>query len=182
MADYSKSLIYKICCKDSTIQDIYIGSTINFRNRKYDHKECCNNEKKKQHTQHKYKFIRDNGGWDNWEMIQIKDFSCKNKRELEAEERKVFEELKPTLNTIRPYITKEEKYLQKHNEKYKLKVIEWTKKNPEKVKEASKKSNEKRKVKALEDKKICVCGSHFQYYNIRRHERTIKHKNYLTTL
>ena len=29
--DYSKSVIYKLCCKDPTITDIYIGSTTNMK-------------------------------------------------------------------------------------------------------------------------------------------------------
>jgi len=36
--DYSKSIIYKICCNDINIIDIYIGSTTNFITRKAEHK------------------------------------------------------------------------------------------------------------------------------------------------
>lgn len=111
MTKYDKSIIYKICCKDLSIQDIYVGSTTNFRNRKYEHKKCCNNSQIPNYKLYKYEFIRNNGGWNNWEMIQIKNFPCNSKRELEAEERKVFDELKPTLNCIRPQVSCEEAIL-----------------------------------------------------------------------
>ena len=32
--DYSKTIIYKIVCKDINIKDCYVGSTTNFTNRK----------------------------------------------------------------------------------------------------------------------------------------------------
>jgi len=59
---------------------------------------------------------------------------------------------------------------------------EWRKKNPEKFKEIQKRANEKRKERAKEEKIICDCGSTVVYLNIRRHERSKKHKNYLDTL
>ena len=42
LIDYSKTVIYKICCLDKSIQDLYIGHTTNFTKRKYQHKVCCN--------------------------------------------------------------------------------------------------------------------------------------------
>ena len=63
--DYSKGFIYKLCCLDVNVKHIYIGSSTNFKERKKHHKVCCNNEKQKTYNSYKYKFIRDNGGWDN---------------------------------------------------------------------------------------------------------------------
>jgi hypothetical protein len=108
MPDYSKGLIYKLCCKDANITDIYIGSTTNFKQRKRAHKTHCNNEKCKSYNLKLYKCIRENGGWDNWNMIQIKTVNANDKRELETEERVVFEELKPTLNNNIPSRTSKE--------------------------------------------------------------------------
>jgi predicted GIY-YIG superfamily endonuclease len=42
--DYSKTVIYKIFCKDSNITDTYIGHTTNFNKRKRGHKKDCYNE------------------------------------------------------------------------------------------------------------------------------------------
>jgi hypothetical protein len=81
-----------------------VGSTTAFRQRKNQHKSRCYNEKNKCYTFKVYQFIRDNGGWDNWEMIQIKSVNVNNKRELEGEERTVIEELNPSLNCSIPII------------------------------------------------------------------------------
>tara|TARA_R110002072_G_scaffold242358_1_gene401136 strand:- start:180 stop:1154 length:975 start_codon:yes stop_codon:yes gene_type:complete len=73
-------------------------------------------------------------------------------------------------------------YNQNHKEECKQRSYEWRGKNPEKFKEAYKKGNEKRKERAKEGKLICECGSAVVYYNLQRHERSKKHKNYLDTL
>ena len=169
MTKYDKSIIYKICCKDLLIQDIYIGSTLNFRNRKWKHKSACNNINRKEYNSYKYKFIRNNGGWENWDMIQLKEVSCNSKRELEAEERKAYEELKPSLNTIKPFITKEENI---------LRLTEWRKQNPEEYIRKTKIQNDKKKNK----KYTCDCGSTLLIYGKEKHERSKKHKKYLDTL
>ena len=122
MPDYTKTSIYKICCKDATITDIYIGSTCNFTRRKSQHKNNCNKEISKEYNCYKYQFIRDNGGWDNWTMIQLKEFSCENKREKDTEERKHIDELKPSLNKQLPTRTQKQ----------------WVETNKEKLKEQRK--------------------------------------------
>ena len=40
MERYQKGLIYKLCCKDLNIKDIYVGSTCNFARRKCQHKNA----------------------------------------------------------------------------------------------------------------------------------------------
>lgn len=44
--DYSKSMFYKLVCKDLTISDLYVGFTTDFKTRKSSHKSNCNNQKK----------------------------------------------------------------------------------------------------------------------------------------
>ena len=48
-----------------------------------------------------YQMIRENGGWDDFNMIVIEEFPCKNLREAKAEEDKVMREMKSTMNTNR---------------------------------------------------------------------------------
>ncbi len=43
--DYSKTIIYRIVCKDLSITECYVGHTTNFTKRKCQHKNDCNNEK-----------------------------------------------------------------------------------------------------------------------------------------
>ena len=58
MPDYSKTIVYKLCCKDPNIEDIYIGSTCNLRKRKNQHKNSCINEKNSNYSNRVYIFIR----------------------------------------------------------------------------------------------------------------------------
>ena len=66
--NYGNTDFYKIVCKDISIPDIYVGHTTNFRIRKNGHKTCCNNEASNNYHQHVYKFLRENGGWENWRI------------------------------------------------------------------------------------------------------------------
>jgi hypothetical protein len=59
MVNYSKGLIYKLCCNDPTVKDVYVGSTTNFSRRKAQHKFSCINENKKGYNFPVYKFIRE---------------------------------------------------------------------------------------------------------------------------
>ncbi len=108
-ANYSNAIIYKLCCKDTEIKEIYIGSTTNFRNRKYQHKTSCMNENDKNYFTYKYKFIRQNGGFYNWDMIQIEQYSAVDKRDLEQFERLYIDILEPELNRQNPFTSESEK-------------------------------------------------------------------------
>ena len=133
--DYSLGLIYKIVCNDITITNIYVGSTTNFTQRKYQHKCGCNKMDLKI-----YQTINDNGGWNNWSMIEIEKYPCNDKRELESRERYWFELLNADLNSHTSFKTEDEK------KEYRKKWRENDKKNnPEKIKEQDKIQHEKRK-------------------------------------
>ena len=49
-----------------------------------------------------YKFIRENGGWINWEMVEVDKFSCVDSNEALKHERHYIELLKATLNKVMP--------------------------------------------------------------------------------
>jgi group I intron endonuclease len=99
--DYTKTVIYKIVCKDKSIVDIYVGSTVDFKNRRDVHK---NDSKKKLHLP-LYATINSNGGWDNWEMVLIESYPCNTIQEARLRENYWILELKPTLNKNTPLIT-----------------------------------------------------------------------------
>ena len=104
MVNYGKSMIYKLVCNDVNISDCYVGSTTNFYRRKQEHKSNCCNVNSKIYNSYKYIFIRANGGFENWSMIIIENYSCENKRELEKKERYFMELLNATLNTKKSYL------------------------------------------------------------------------------
>ena len=101
--DYSKSFIYKLCCNDLSITDIYVGSTTNFKNRKAEHKSASKIKNTKV-----YKFIRDNGNWENWDMVLIDEVNCSCKLELLKKEREYMELYNSTLNQLLPHRTKKQ--------------------------------------------------------------------------
>ncbi len=68
--DYSKTVIYKIVCNDLSITDCYVGSTTDFTKRKCKHKSLCLKSDMKL-----YSFIRNNGNWENWAMLEIEKVS-----------------------------------------------------------------------------------------------------------
>ena len=105
-----KGYIYKLCCKDPTITDIYVGSTRNFARRKSRHKSCCNSENVLGHNNYNYRVIRGNGGWDNWDMILIEKGEFEETIDLQKQERFYIEELKATLNKTIPTRTSKELY------------------------------------------------------------------------
>ena len=196
--DYSKTIFYKIVCKDLDIKDSYVGHTTNFTKRKSCHKSDCNNQNKKNYNFNVYKFIRQYGGWENWEMIEIKKYACNDKREAEVEERKIYEELNSTLNSYRPFTTDDEKRekTKKHSKNYyennKEEILEKNKnknKNVVIVKEVKSKYNNtyynKKKDKLLDDMKQkvkCECCASVCKVNLLRHLKTKKHQKYINNL
>ena len=167
--DYSKSLIYKLCCLDPNVTEIYIGSTTNFKQRKKNHKRTCNNSDIRGYNRNVYKYIRDNGGWINFEMVLIKNYSCDSLLELFKEEERIRKELKPTLNMVRAQSTKEEKKQQMSKNR-----IKWRLENPENYKEITIKNNKKNHTKWSEKVK-CDCGCIVNRSSLIKHKKTIKH-------
>jgi hypothetical protein len=98
-------------CRDILIVEIYVGSTTNFKTRKQLHKTICHNEKAKGYNIKLYQFIRNNGGWENWDMIEVHRQSCTDSLESHKIERKYIELLGATLNCHIPSMTKEEYYI-----------------------------------------------------------------------
>jgi hypothetical protein len=64
-----------------------------------------------------YQFIRDHGGWENWDMIEVARVECLDKRDAERIERKYIEDLGASLNKQLPTRTQKE-YREGHKEGY----------------------------------------------------------------
>ena len=86
--------VYKLCCLDPAVSDIYIGSTRSFRQRKNQHKRNCNDDNSEPYNFYVYQFMRQNGGFENWDMISLFNGQFETKRELERKEREFIETLK----------------------------------------------------------------------------------------
>ena len=150
--DYSKTIIYKIVCNDLNVKDLYVGSTTDFVNRKNKHKSSCKLQPFKI-----YQSIEEHGGWENWSMLEIEKFSCKDGNEARARERYWLVQLEATLNTILPIATHEEtevkrkeysvKYREEHVDEIKKYHAENYIKNKEKIDERNAKYREENKEK-----------------------------------
>jgi len=155
MPHYQNSVIYKIKHnEDYDDLNIYVGSTANFTRRKSKHKYNCNNENSENYNVSVYKYIRNNGGWDEWVMIPIEQYPCNNKDELKIRERYHIDLLRPTLNRNIPTRT----------------IKEWYQDNKEEIAKYHKEYNIDNKEKNAEHKK--------QYYEDNKEEFKKKHKQY----
>ena len=92
MNNIKMAYIYKISCKDLNIKECYFGSTKDFKTRKRKHKSNCYNENIAHYNIPLYLFIRNNGGWSNFEMNIIDCITSIDKKIYEKCERKYIEE------------------------------------------------------------------------------------------
>lgn len=150
--DYSKTIIYKICCNDVSITDIYVGHTTDIVRRRQEHKYNCNLESKKDHNQYKYQFIRENGGWDNWSLIPVEEYFCENVNQACIRERYWIEKLQASLNKAIPSRSHKE-YYEQNKDKINEYKKEWYENNKEKITEYKKEWCENNKEKNAEKKK-----------------------------
>lgn len=140
--------IYKISCKDTNIKDIYVGSTMNVAKRTTQHKHKCLVDNQRQ----VYKCIRNNGGWDNWQLTVLDVLKCPNKRTAEIVERYYIEQLKATLNSVIPIISENElKEIITHHNKKSGQIFH-----------------------------ECQCGKRYSLKNRARHFRSMFHQNFLS--
>ena len=191
MVNYSQSIIYKICCRNPDIKEIYVGSTTNFYRRKQQHKSICNNSNNKKYNLNVYKFIRANGNWDNWDMIIIEKFECNDKLELHKKERDILEQLGATLNSqipnrsIKEWKDNNKEYFKVYRENNKEKFKEYHKEyfkdykenNKEKIKEKLKKyyenNKEKYNKKSKEKVECDICNKVMNKGSLNTHKKKI---------
>jgi hypothetical protein len=88
--------IYMISCKDYTVDDVYVGQTRKFENRKMYHERDSQTSSLKL-----YECIRTHGGWDNWDMIVLSEYTCNFIESLQIEWF-WWNKLGATLNTVVP--------------------------------------------------------------------------------
>ena len=208
MPDYAKCCIYKLCCKDPMIEDFYIGSTTNVIKRRQSHKRCCTNPNDKEHNIYKYQFIREHGGWLNWNLVVIEEFSCESKMQKEKIERTYIEKLKPTLNKLIPAnyqtgdVYNKQEYSKQYHEANRDKILEHQKEyyeaNKDKILEQQKEYKETNRDKIKEHKKsyyqnnkdnirekackpyTCECGRTIQHTEKARHFKSKVHQDYIS--
>ena len=158
-------IYYKIVSKDENIKEIYIGKTTNFKERIRKHKNRYNNENGKYYNYNVYQYIRENGGINNFNFIEIEKGEYDNK-DSAIKERYWIENLNATLNIIIPTRT-----LQEWGKEYR-------ENNKEVLKKYQKEYRENNKEK-INEKIICECGCKIVKRCLSTHLKTQKHIKFL---
>ena len=129
----------------------YIGSTLDLKQRKREHKSACYNPNYHGYDSKIYTTIRENGGWDCCEITPVEEYDCETKRQAECREEHWRREYRALLNTYRAFRTQEE----------------------------LKEDLQKQSVKRCEDKTNCECGGKYANVNKARHLKTKRHQEFI---
>jgi hypothetical protein len=170
---------------------MYVGSSTSLRNRRASHKSKCTNEKDKAYNRPVYQYIRENGGWDNWELLTIERVEYEFGFELKDRERHHMETLHATLNSQVPNRTaaeyhndnkveihqRQKQYRQNHKVETKQYYQQYHQDNREELNQQKKQYYHQCKEK-LNRKHDCPCGGKYTHQGIARHLKTERHQNY----
>jgi len=195
------SVIYKIYCLDENITDCYIGSTNDLEDRIYKHKFSCNTPSDRGYNYKVYKFIRNNGGFTNFDFMILEQFNTIiDKQDLFKIEGQYIKTNNTNLNDRIAGRTKQEykkdnqvyvKQMEKEknkkwNVKNKIYYTEYYIKNKKKLQQQKKIKYEENKKQINEENKKKVecefCKSLIRKTNLKRHQNTDKCKNFQTII
>jgi hypothetical protein len=193
--DYSKCMFYRLVCRDPTVKEVYVGHTTAEVDRRANHKTNCTNEKSKKYNYFVYRFIRDHGSWDNWQLIVHEKKPVKDIFEAVLQERVWVEFYKATLNSNVPsrthveysaaYYAKYRDEIMKTHAEYRADHRDQINKN-----QAAYDANhrdEKASYRAanralINEKHACPCGGKFTTVNQSKHIKAARHIAYQATL
>lgn len=128
------------------------------------------------HNIHVYQFIRENGGFDAWDMVQVEQYEAKDKRALHTRERHCIETLGATLNKVVPARSKQ-KYYHDNKEQLAGKRKEWGKANEGHMKQY--RETNKEQIAAIrkqykEREKEQIQAQRKQYYDDNKEQLLLK--------
>jgi hypothetical protein len=170
------------------------------------HKHACNIETDKKHHLNVYKYIRENGGWDNWVIRPLEEFKCETTIQSRIREQYWVDSKNAKLNMFKAYISEEQRKIQdrqydldnkdrirERKQKYYINNVEQKKQyyedNKEHIKEIHANHYQSKKIQVCEDAKqyrkkhsnmiLCECGSNFKEYQESKHKKCKKHKDFI---
>ena len=174
----------------------YVGSTRDLNHRKSVHKTNCNNESCKDYNVKLYQMMRQNGGWDAFEFIEL-EYHHYTKHQAREYEQQLIDQIQPTMNSYKAWtgLSKIE-----YNKQYNIDNAEYIKQrvkqsridNPEKYKQYRIDNAEKYKqwridnpeydaiyrkknYEHLNKKHTCECGGSYSTKHKMEHKKTKKH-------
>jgi len=158
---------YKIVNINNDVDLCYVGSTCNMKQRRYAHKNACNNVSNPRHNCKVYTTIREHGGWDEFKIIELGYVEQITLTEAHIIEEEYRVELKANLNTYKCIPPKEGPNIYYHNRK-------------EVYQERGKiyRETHKQEISAWQNTKIlCECGCSILKPNKAKHRKSPKHIN-----
>jgi hypothetical protein len=144
--------IYKLYCDG--IDEFYIGSTWNMKERKTNHKHKCYSDKYSTYNSKVYQYIRENQGFDNWKFEILETNEFENEHNLKIREQHYKNLLNPSLNTYNANTTEEQRkaYVKNYD-----------------------------KIRCIKNIR-CGCGSLLSKATKKLHEGSDKHQKYLQNI
>jgi hypothetical protein len=205
--DYSTGKVYKIVADTDEEYKPYVGSTVQgLAERMGGHRRTYNYWKEGKSKQKIASYdLFERFGIENCKIILLEEYSCDNKMKLLMKEREWFDKIE-CCNKAKPIRTKEEEneyskeYRNKNKELLVQKSTNYRNENKEEIKGKRKIHYEVNKEILLEkatnyresnkeiinekarEKITCNCGSIYNKGDKARHERSLKHQNYLSSL
>jgi hypothetical protein len=186
--DFKNSVIYHIRCIE-TKRVIYVGSTTNFEQRKRSHKNvCCNANNQKDYNCPIYCYIRDNGGFECFEVLPVSFFNLENKVQLMIDEQNEMDKYDKLFNKYHsfPTIQHKKELKKKHNKEYhqkhiveiKLQKKKYMEENKEEIATKHKiwRDDNKEKIFAPLECPNCKCITSKKHIN--RHQKSQKCLNF----
>jgi len=167
MPNYQNGKIYMLESKEGGVR--YYGSTVQTLK-----------ERLRQHKKQKgYITSQEVLKYDDCKIILVVNYPCNSRKELETKEREYIEN-NECVNKQIP-TRKHREYYKKYYEEKKDEILqkhkEYREKNRDKITQKYKEYYDEKKDRIFE-KIICPCGAESTKHHIRRHEKTIKHKEW----
>jgi len=155
---------YKLFCKtDDSL--CYIGSTKSIKDRMWKHKSRCYNENDiNKYNTPIYKIIRDNGGWDNFDYIQIGYMNDITHAQALVIEQTYISTINPSMNSQKAFLSNQERKdnLREYNKTYMPTY------------------NYVRNRTICAEKVLCECGLYIRRDYMHKHIKREIHKQRLT--
>ena len=178
--------LYRLQSKNEKIRQIYIGSTWCFIISRDYHRNACNIPEHPEYNTRVHMFIREHGGWDKWDFVELYAFTCNGINERLTKEQSYRGNCMPSLNNRRDVIHAPHKEIKDQIEVEVFEnVIKKRPYNKQIVKKTSKQYyiDNREKLLAKQNKKEnCVCGSIISHGNISQHLKSHKHMHYCVKL
>jgi hypothetical protein len=174
--------IYRISHKlDYENENVYIGSTVDLHKRKICHKSTCITETNKSYHSKPYEYIRENGGFENFQFTILRVCNDADKTELFKLEQSFIDVYEPTLNTRSASQTKDE-WREKNKEKIQNQKKVWQQEHKQEIKQKKEVYYQEHREEINKQRNqviVCECGINSTRRNISTHRKTKHHQEYL---